>query len=60
MVAVWILSVSPNVLLNSTKKLCKSANIGNFFSNREKNHDKVASESKVPMNPTCASAIGYL
>ena len=52
--------MSPNVLLNSAKKFSKSANIGEFFSNREENHDKVAPKSKIPMNPTCASVVGYL
>ena len=52
--------VSPNVFLNSAKKLFKSANIEEFFSNRGENNDKTAPESKVPMNPTCAFAIGYL
>ena len=56
MVAIWILSMSPNVLLNLAKKLFKYATIREFFSNRGENHDKAASESKVSMNLTCAFA----
>ena len=52
--------MSPNVLLNSAKKLSKSASIGEFFSNSGENHDKGAFENKVPLNPICASTVGYL
>ena len=52
--------MSPNVLLNLAKKLSKSVSIGEFLSNIEEKHNKVVPESKVPMNPTCAFAIGYL
>ena len=52
--------MSPNVVLNSAKKLFKFANIREYCFNREENHNKDAYESKVPINPTCASAVGYL
>ena len=52
--------MSPNVSLNSAKKLSKSTSIGEFFFNRGENHNKAAPESNVPMNPTCTSAVEYL
>ena len=52
--------ISLKVLLNFTKKLSRFTNIREFFFKRRKNHNNTALKSKVPMNSTCDSKVGYL
>ncbi len=53
-------SVSPNVLLNSSKNWSRSARSGKSFSNSNENEDNAVPMSSDPMSPTCVSSITYL
>ncbi len=59
-VTIKVRSLSPNVLLNSSKNWSRSAKSGESFSNSDENQDNVISVSSDPMNPTCVSSIAYL
>ncbi len=59
-VAIRARSLSPNVLLNSSKNWSRFARSGEFFSNSDENQDNAVPMSRVPMNPTCISSVEYL
>ena len=59
-VAVRARSVSPKVLVNSTRIASRSVNSREFFSNNGENEEKAAPLSKLPINPIWISAVEYL
>ncbi len=58
-VAIKVWSLSPNVLLNSSKNWSRSARSGESFSNSDKNQDNAVPVSSDPMSPTCVSSVAY-
>ncbi len=59
-VAIRAQSLSPNVLLNSSKNWSRFARSGKSFSNNDKNQDNAVPVRSDPMSPTCVSSIAYL
>ena len=57
-VAVQARSVSPKVLVNSTRNASRSVNSGEFFSNNGENQEKAVPVSKLPINPIWISGVG--